>query len=69
MHNSEELLFDALVKHFESQRLEALGVLTKALSFNETIPPDLMERLVKYTKQLSDADACLATLQKYFTES
>jgi len=72
MLKTDELLFESAVKQFESLRAEALAVLNEMFSgkfVDEKVlnATSIKEHVVKYTKQLSEADKCLETLKGYFT--
>ena len=65
--DSSELMFESVLKHFESQRSEALSVLTKG--FNMTLNLDETKPiLIQKVKELEEADRCITTLTHYFTE-
>jgi hypothetical protein len=73
MLKTDELLFDSAVKQFESLRAEALAVLNEMFTgkfIDEKVlnATSIKDHVVKYTKQLAEADVCLETLKKYFTE-
>jgi hypothetical protein len=66
--DSSELMFEAIYKHFESQRSEALSVLSKGLSMDLSLI-ELKQTLIEKVKELEEADRCLSTLKHYFTEN
>jgi len=61
-------LFKATIAHFVSQKEKALATLHLYLTNSVAIGdhPNVIEEIIKLTKQLSEAEECLAVLNKSF---
>jgi hypothetical protein len=67
----QNLLFEAIVKKFEAQKLEAQAVLsvyfTNPVGIGEH--PDLLAEIQKYVLKLAEAEGALESLQRNFVET
>jgi hypothetical protein len=68
MNMSQNLLFEATLRHYEAQEAEALAILsvyfTNPVGIGEH--PDLLAEIKKYTEKLDTAQGAIETLKKNF---
>ena len=64
-------LYKATIAHFIAQKERATATLhlyfTNSVAIGEH--PNILEEIVKLTKELSEADECIATLEKTFMQA
>jgi hypothetical protein len=70
MNMSQNLLFEATLRHYEAQEAEAQAILsvyfTNPVGIGEH--PDLLAEIKRYTEKLDAAQGILETLKKNFLE-
>jgi hypothetical protein len=70
MNMSQNLLFEATLRHYEAQEAEAKAILsvyfTNPVGIGEH--PDLLAEIKRYTEKLDAAQGILETLKKNFLE-
>jgi hypothetical protein len=70
MNMSQNLLFEATLRHYEAQEAEAKAILsvyfTNPVGIGEH--PDLLAEIKRYTEKLDAAQGVLETLKKNFLE-
>ena len=67
MVSRDNFFYQAAIQHFVAKKREAIAVLDMYFNNNTAIGdhPNILEEIVNQTKQLAEAEECLATLEEY----